>query len=103
MKKLLGIEVSDEQFDYLFCQQSQGKVLKFIDGKVVAVEHEITQEELNKQRKLEIQARLNELSQDFIQASIGAIIVDLEDRKTEFKTLHNELRTLLEKEPRQYI
>ena len=62
-----------------------------------------TEEDLKRNRMGEIQARLNELSQDFIQASIGAIIVDLEDRKTEFKTLHNELRTLLEKEPRQYI
>lgn len=62
-----------------------------------------TEEDLKRNRMGEIQARLNELSQDFVQASIGAIIVNLEDRKTEFKTLHNELRTLLEKEPRQYI
>ena len=103
MKTLLGIEVTDEEFDYLFCQQSQGKELKVVDGKVVAVEHETTQEELNEQRKLEIQSRLNELSQDFIQASLGAEFSDLEDRKEEFRTLHNELRKLLGKEPRNYV
>lgn len=62
-----------------------------------------TEEDLKWNRMCEIQARINELSQDFVQASIGAIIVDSEERKVEFKTLHNELRTLLEKEPRQYI
>ena len=103
MKKLLGIEVTDEQFDYLFCQQSQGKELKVVDGEVVAVEHETTQEELNEQRKLEIQSRLIELSQDFVQASLGAEFIDLEERKNEFRTLHNELRELLGKEPRKYV
>ena len=44
--KLLGIEMPIEEFDRLMCEQSNGKELKVIDGKVVAVEHEITQEEV---------------------------------------------------------
>ena len=38
--ELLGIEISFEEFDRLMCEQSQGKELKVIDGKVVAVESE---------------------------------------------------------------
>ena len=44
--KLLGIEITFEEFDRLMCDQSDGKELKVIDGKVVAVEHEPTQDEL---------------------------------------------------------
>lgn len=54
-------------------------------------------------RKFQIQARLSELSQDFVQAQLGAEFSDLEERKTEFKTLHNELRMLLGKNPRNYV
>jgi hypothetical protein len=46
--EILGIEVTDEEYDYLFCQQSNGKELKVVDGKVVAVYHEVTDvEKLN--------------------------------------------------------
>lgn len=44
--ELLGIEMSFEEFDKLMCEQSEGKELKVINGKVVAVKHEPTQEEL---------------------------------------------------------
>lgn len=54
MKKLLGIELNDQEFDFLMCEQAKGKELKVVDGKVVAVYHEITQEEL-------LQKELNDL------------------------------------------
>lgn len=44
--KLLGIEMSEKEFDFLICEQNKGKELKVVDGKVVAVEHEPTEEEL---------------------------------------------------------
>ena len=44
--ELLGIEMPLEEFDRLMCEESEGKELKVVDGKVVAVEHEQTQEEL---------------------------------------------------------
>lgn len=100
--KILGIEVSEKEFDFLFCEQAKGKELKVVDGKVVAVDHEVTEEELKEQRKFEITARLNQLSQDFVQAMAGAYFEDLEERKAEFQTLHNELRVLEGKEPREY-
>ena len=61
-----------------------------------------TEEELKENRKVEIQTRLNELNQDFVQVLAGAVIDDIEERRKEFQTLHNELRTLLGKEPRIY-
>ena len=36
--ELLGIEMRLEEFDTLMCEQSKGKELKVVDGKVVAVE-----------------------------------------------------------------
>lgn len=53
-------------------------------------------------RIVEIKTRLNKLSQDFIQAQVGAVFDDLDQRKAEFKALHNELRGLLGKAPRKY-
>lgn len=46
MKEILGQIVTDEYFDFLMCENNKGKELKVIDGKVVAVEHQPTQEEL---------------------------------------------------------
>lgn len=46
MAEILGKQVTDEEWDFLMCEQSKGKELKVVDGKVVAVEHEPTQDEL---------------------------------------------------------
>lgn len=32
MKTLLGIEISDEEFDTFFCEQSKGKEIVLVDG-----------------------------------------------------------------------
>lgn len=65
-----------------------------------------TQEELtkirNNQRIEYIKERLLALSEDFIQAQLGAQFDDYDERKAEFISLHNELRQLLGKEPRIY-
>ena len=55
MKKLLGINLTDEEFDYLICQQNKGKELKFVDGKVVAVDHEPTEKELLQKELFELE------------------------------------------------
>ena len=61
------------------------------------------QKEKGLARIAEIKPRLEQLSQDLIQAQAGAVFEDLEERKAEFQELHNELRTLLGKEPREYV
>lgn len=102
MSELLGIEITDEQWDFLMCEQNKGKELKVVNGKVVAVEHMPTAEELKEKRIFEIRERLNSLTQDFIQMQCGAIFEDEAERKIEFQKLHNELRELLGQEPRRY-
>ena len=43
--QLLGINMSFEEFDNLMCEQSNGKELKLINNKVVAVERVFTEED----------------------------------------------------------
>lgn len=60
------------------------------------------QKEISRLRIAEITPRLDQLSQDLIQAQAGAVFEDLEERKAEFQSLHNELRLLSGKTPRRY-
>ena len=60
-------------------------------------------EQWKKESKIKnLTVRLNQLSQDFTQHSLVAIFDDIEERKAEFIKLHNELRVLMGKEPREY-
>lgn len=68
---------------------------KFIDGTNPKIS-----EEQKQNRIIEIQQRLTELDQDIVQDLVGEIVPNIEERKAEFVTLHNELRTLLGKEQR---
>ena len=107
MKTLLGIEIEDEYFNYLFDQQSQGKEIKVIDGKLVAVEHEVTEEELKQKRIYEIRTWFDEYDNQVKQyercvrlgIEFDKDIVELDNQA---KAYQEELRTLLGKEPRQY-
>lgn len=58
---LLGIEMPFEEFDRLMCEQSNGKELKVIDGKVVAVERVITPEELEAMKQEEYENAIVDL------------------------------------------
>lgn len=60
-----------------------------------------TEAELKENRMCDIRDRLSRLSEDMIQAMAGEIVPDLDDRKAEFVALHNELRALEGKEPRE--
>lgn len=91
------VEIDDKYSD---CQASDFNddlsfsPLKYMDRKI---------KEKDNLRIAEIKPRLEQLSQDLIQAQAGAVFEDLEERKAEFQELHNELRTLLGKEPREYV
>lgn len=62
-------------------------------------------EELKKaaeQKRIEeIKPRLDALSQDIVQDAVGEIVPDIENRKSEFVRLHNELRVLMGLEARE--
>lgn len=108
MKTLYGIEIEDEYFDYLFDQQSkEGKEIKVIDGKVVAVEHEVTEEELKEQRIYEIRAWFEEYDNQVKQYErckrLGIDFdKDMVELDNQAQVYQNELRPLLGKEPREY-
>ena len=107
MKSLFGIEVEDNYFDYLFAEHEKGKALKVIDGNVVAVEHEVTDEERKQQRIYEIKTWFEEYDNQVKQyqrcvrlgVEFDKDIVELDNQA---KTYQEELRTLLGKEPREY-
>lgn len=90
------VEIDDKYSD---CQASD-----FNDDLTFSIEkyNARNQKEKGFARIAEIKPRLEQLSQDLIQAQAGAVFEDLEERKAEFQVLHNELRVLLGKEPREY-
>lgn len=44
--KLFGIDIEPKEFDRLMCEESNGKELKVIDGKVIAVERVMAEKEI---------------------------------------------------------
>lgn len=54
MKKLLGINLTEEEFDTLICEQNNGKELKVINGEIIAENHILTKEEEIQNEKKEI-------------------------------------------------
>ena len=102
LKNLLD-NLTDEEKDFLFCEQAKGKELKVVDGKIIAVTRTMTNDDLKQQMLYEKINRLTELTKDLAQVQAGLIIDDIEDRKLEFRTLLNEVRVLQGKEPRNAI
>ena len=61
-----------------------------------------TEEELVELEIHELEERLAQLTQDFIQIQCGAVFEDEAERRKEFQEKHNRLRFLKNKEPRVY-
>lgn len=64
--------------------------------------NERKQKEENVERLDYLQSELDSLSQDMVQMYCGAVFTDAEYRKLRFREIHNEIRGILEKEPRIY-
>ena len=107
MKTLFGIEIEDEYFNYLFDQQSQGKEIKVIDGKLVAVEHEVTEEEIKQKRIYEIKTWFDEYDNQVKQyercVRLGIEFdKDMVELDNQAQIYSDELRKLEGKKPREY-
>lgn len=100
---LLGIEMPLEEFDYLLCEQSKGKELKVVNGKVVAEYHVATEEEFNEQRRYKLKAELAKIKEDIEQETFGLVRDDFAEKKVCAAEIINELRVLEGKEPRDII
>lgn len=98
----IELEFSKEELDEICIHQANGEVPKCNEYRGLYFEKYIpTQEEINEQRKSEIKAELSKLSEDIIQSQVGEIVPNIEERKTRFIALHNELRVLEGKETRE--
>ena len=95
------------------CLETDKNIVRGFDGVLVFEEDIETVEYITRkaqfdkelktlERKEEIKARMSELSQDFVQVTVGAKIDNINERILEFQNLHNELRTLEGKEVREY-
>lgn len=60
MKQLLGIELTDKEYDFLLCEQAKGKNLKIVDGKIIVVEHKETDFEKAQKQLSELYAWFEE-------------------------------------------
>ena len=95
VKKLRGIELTDEEFDFLICEQNKGKELKVIDGKVVAVERVPTQQELNQMRIAELKSLLASTDYQAIKFAEGELTAEeFEPMRLQRKAWREEIRSL---------
>lgn len=111
MKRIFDIEVTDEYFKYLFQEQAQGKEIKVVDGKVVAVERvfsekETTQLEIDKlteelQRTDYIANKLAEANAEYIVTEDKTKLIELRNKYAkelaDRETWRNEIDSLQEK------
>jgi hypothetical protein len=74
--KLLGIELTDKEFDYLMCEQTKGKELKVVGGKVVAVEKTLTESEKSLIRIRELKQLLNQSDYQTLKFIEGQITTE---------------------------
>lgn len=96
------IELTDEEWKGLLEQQSLGKEIYLDDNnKLNTKEKTLTDEQKRKIKINNIKKELNNIDEDILQYISGEEIVDIEERKTKFISLHNELRELLGKEKRE--
>lgn len=95
MKKLLNIEMSDVEFDKLMCEQSNGKELKVIDGKVVAIKREPTPKEIVTNKIQELKTKLEELDYIGIKIATGRGTREEYAKEIELMTYYaNEINNL---------
>ena len=93
--QILGIELTEKEADCLFCEQSKGKELKVIDGKVVAVERVITEEEKAQTRIAELKSLLASTDYQAIKYAEGQIShVDYEPTKLQRQAWRDEINSL---------
>lgn len=93
--KLFDIELTNEEFDFLMCEQSNGKELKVINGKVVAVDRIISQVEINKNKILELKNKLKETDYQAIKHFEGCLTdYEYEPIKAQRQAWRNEINEL---------
>lgn len=110
MKKLFDIETTNEEFDFLMCEQAKGKELKVVDGKIISTNIEITTKQKAQNEILELKnwfeteytykeqkfrrlIALNKLDDDGIDAKtkLTDLYIEAESKRTKIQMLENEV------------
>ena len=93
--KLLGVDLTNQEFDFLMCEQSKGKELKVVDGKVIAVERMVTEQEKAQIRIAELKAKLQETDYQAIKHFEGYLTdYEYEPIKTQRQSWRDEINEL---------
>lgn len=96
--ELLGITVTDDEFNALMCAQNNGKELKVIDGNVVAVERVLSEKFLRETRISELKQFLADTDYKTIKYVEGEISdEEYEPVLAERKAWRKEINELEEK------
>ena len=110
MKRLFDREITDEQFNFLMCEQAKGKQIKVVENEIIAVEviptqREISQQEINKlkhwfnteylykEQKFRRLIALNKLDDDGIDAKtkLTELYIQAELKRIKIQELENEV------------
>ncbi len=95
MKKLLGIKLTDKEFNFLICEYNKGKQLKVVGGKVVAVERVITEDQKKANRITELKDLLAGTDYQAIKFAEGQISAeDYEPIRTQRQAWRDEINEL---------
>ena len=93
--ELFGIKLTDTEADYLFCEQAKGKELNVVDGKVVAVDRIITEQEKAQTRIGELKNNLFETDYQVLKWKEGELTdYEFEPMRLQRKAWREEIREL---------
>lgn len=93
--ELLGIKMDFEEFDMLMCEQSKGKELVVDNGKVIAINHQESKQELAQKELLELKYWYDNYYTQHEQKyrrlhSLGKLTDEGKDPYQELISLYNE-------------
>ena len=95
----LGIEVTEQENEKLIEAINDGKELKVVDGKVIAVEHEITEEEQKENRISELKGYLYDTDYKAIKYAEGELTAEeyapIKEQRRQWRAEINELESKL--------
>lgn len=95
MKTLFDIELTDEEFNLLICEQNKGKELRVVNGKVVAVEPVVTEQQNIQSRIAELKQLLSSTDYQAIKYAEGQISAyDYEPIKVQRQQWRDEINAL---------
>ena len=87
--------LTDKEIDYLLCEQAKGKDIKKVEGKVVAVERVITEQEKAKIKIAELKKKLFDTDYQVLKWKEGELTDEqFEPMRLQRKAWREEIRRL---------